>query len=159
MAPQLGGLFLMLERKIVSTKLAPAPKGPYSQGVIAGDFVFVAGQGPVDPQSGRLILGDIRSECELTLKNIEAIIAASGAKLADVTRCTVYLRDLQDFGAMNEVYQRYFSHNPPARTTIGASNLLGDIKVEIDAVAFLPDKKRSHARNHRSVRRERRSKR
>ncbi len=149
----------MSGKRIVSTKLAPAPKGPYSQGVIAGDFVFVAGQGPVDPQSGRLILGDISSECELTLKNVEAILRASGAKLEDVTRCTVYLRDLQDFEAMNEIYQRHFSRNPPARTTIGASNLLGDIKVEIDAVAFLPGKKRSHARNHRSARQEHRSKR
>lgn len=149
----------MSERKIVSTKLAPTPKGPYSQGVIAGDFVFVAGQGPVDPQSGRLILGDIRSECELTLKNIETILEASGAKLSDVTRCTVYLRDLQDFEAMNEVYRRFFPQNPPARTTIGANDLLGDIKVEIDAVAFLPDKKPSYVRIHRSARQERRSKR
>ncbi len=132
----------MPEKRIVVTKQAPAAKGPYSQGVVAGDLVFVAGQGPVDPASGRFVLGDIRSECELTLKNIEAILKAAGTTLANVVQCNVYLRDLDDFPAMNEVYSRFFPRPYPARTTIQAGDLLHDIKVEIDAVALLPGRKR-----------------
>lgn len=125
----------MPPKRIVTTKRAPAPKGPYSQGVIARDLVFVAGQGPVDPQTGKFRLGDIRSECHVTLKNIEAILKASGAQLADVVCCTVYLRDLADFPAMNEVYARFFPNACPARTTIQAGDLLHNMKVEIDAIA------------------------
>ncbi len=135
----------MSTKRIVMTKLAPAPKGPYSQAVVAGNLVFVAGQGPVDPQSGRFLLGDIRSECELTLKNIEAILKASGATLENVVQCTVYLRDLADFNSMNEVYSRFFPHRCPARTTLQAGDLLHQIKVEIDAVALLPTQ--AHARS------------
>jgi 2-iminobutanoate/2-iminopropanoate deaminase len=124
-----------MKTKIIRTDMAPSPKGPYSQGIIAGDFVFIAGQGPVDPRSGQLLLGDIRAECELTLRNIEAILTAAGATLSDVVKCTVYLRDLTDFGAMNEVYRRFFPRDCPARSTIQAGNLFGGIKVEIDAVA------------------------
>jgi len=138
----------MPRKKIIKTKLAPAAKGPYSQGVVAGDFVFVAGQGPVDPESGRFCLGDIRSECELTLKNIAAILKAAGAALENVVQCTVYLRDLADFNAMNEVYSRFFPKHCPARTTIQAANLLHEIKVEIDALALLPDAHASSFRRH-----------
>ncbi len=137
----------MPRKKIITTKLAPAAKGPYSQGVVAGDFIFVAGQGPVAPKSGRFCLGDIRSECELTLKNIEAILKAAGTTLENVVQCTVYLRDLADFNAMNEVYSRFFPKHCPTRTTIQAANLLHGIKVEIDAVALLPDE--SHALSFR----------
>lgn len=136
----------MPRKKIITTELAPAAKGPYSQGVVAGNFVFVAGQGPVDPKTGRFLLGTIRSECELTLKNIEAILKASGITLENVVQCTVYLRDLADFNAMNEVYSRFFLHHCPARTTLQAGDLLHGIKIEIDAVALLPARKstRSH---------------
>jgi 2-iminobutanoate/2-iminopropanoate deaminase len=140
----------MPKKRIIVTKQAPAAKGPYSQGVVAGDLVFVAGQGPVDSASGRFVLGDIRSECELTLKNIEAILKAAGTTLANVVQCTVYLRDLADFPAMNEVYSRFFPRPYPARTTVQASDLLHDIKVEIDAVALLPG--RRHTRSLHSVR-------
>lgn len=148
----------MPRKRIITTKLAPAAIGPYSQGVAAGDFVFVAGQGPVDPQSGRFVLGDIRSECELTLKNIEAILKASGTTLANVVQCTVYLRDLADFSAMNEVYGRFFSSHCPARTTVQAGNLLQDIKIEIDAVALLPNKRPPRPFQGRTPRARRRSK-
>ncbi|MFZ0736980.1 MAG: Rid family detoxifying hydrolase [Candidatus Acidiferrales bacterium] len=140
----------MLTKTIVRTEHAPSPKGPYSQGVIAGDLVYVAGQGPVDPQSGELRLGDIRSECELTLKNIEAILRASGTGLENVVQCRVYLADLKDFAAMNEIYCRFFPDNPPARTTVGAGSLLNGIKIEIDAVALAGDRKRERA--HRAER-------
>ncbi len=147
----------MSPKKIVMTKLAPTPKGPYSQGVIAGNFVFVAGQGPVDPQSGRSLLGDIRSECELTLKNIEAILKASGTTLENVVQCTVYLRDLADFNSMNEVYSRFFPRHCPARTTVQAGGLLHKIKVEIDAVALLPTRENTRSRPPRAARPRRRS--
>lgn len=135
----------MRAKKIVRTQLAPEPKGPYSQGIIAGDLVFVAGQGPVDPQSGRFILGDIREECELTLKNLEAILKASGTTLANVVQCTVYLGDLADFEAMNQVYGRFFPAHCPARTTLQAGKLLRGIKVEIDAVALIPNRRHKRA--------------
>jgi len=135
----------MTQKKIITAELAPAAKGPYSQGVVAGDLLFVAGQGPVDPASGRFVLGDIRSECQLTLKNIEAILKAGGTTLDNVVQCTVYLRDLADFPAMNEVYSRFFPRLCPVRTTIQAANLLQGIKVEIDAVALIPDER--HARS------------
>lgn len=148
----------MTKKSSVATRLAPVPKGPYSQAVIAGEFVFVAGQGPVDPASGNLVLGDIRSECELTLKNIEAILQASGTTLNNVVRCSVYLADINDFEPMNEVYSRFFPQNPPARTTIGTGSLLGGIKVEIDVVAFLENKKRWYARPRPAPRTSKRSK-
>lgn len=133
----------MPKKRAIVTKQAPAAKGPYSQGVVAGGFVFVAGQGPVDPASGRFVLSDIRSECELTLRNIEAILRAAGTTLANVVQCTVYLRDLADFSAMNEVYSRFFPRPYPARTTVQGGDLLQGIKVEIDAVALLPRGKRA----------------
>lgn len=147
----------MPRKQIITTKLAPAAIGPYSQGVVAGDFVFIAGQGPVDPESGRFVLGDIRSECELTLKNIEAILKASGTTLTNVVQCTVYLRDLADFTALNEVYGRFFSTHCPARTTVQAGNLLREIKVEIDAVALLPNKRSPRSFQRRKPRPRRRS--
>ncbi len=131
----------MPKKRIIVTKHAPAAKGPYSQGVVAGDLVFVAGQGPVDPASGRFVLGDISSECELTLRNIEAILEAARTTLANVVQCTVYLRDLADFPTMNDVYSRFFPQPYPARTTIGAGDLLHNMKVEIDAVALVPGRR------------------
>lgn len=128
----------MSEKRIIQTEQAPLPRGPYSQAVVANGFVFVAGQGPVDPQTGRFTLGDIRSQCELTLNNLEAILKASGTSLRNVIQCTVYLANLDDFEGMNHVYSRYFSDRCPARSTIQAARLLGGIKVEIDAIALIP---------------------
>jgi 2-iminobutanoate/2-iminopropanoate deaminase len=127
--------------KFVKTKLAPQPVGPYSQGVLAGNLIFVAGQAPIDPKSGKFVLGNIREETELTLRNVNAVLVAGGASLANVVYCTVYLRDLKDFAAMNDVYSRFFSGNYPARATIQAGDLLGGMKIEIAAIAFVPGKK------------------
>lgn len=139
----------MPKQTVIVTKQAPAAKGPYSQGVVAGGLVFVAGQRPVDPASGRFVLGDIRSECELTLRNIGAILKAAGTTLANVVQGRVYLRELAGFSAMNDVYSRFFMQPYPARTTIGAGDLLHNMKVEIDAVALVPG---SRARSLRQVR-------
>lgn len=115
----------------------PRAYGPYSHYNIANGFVFVSGQGPIDPDSGEPRLGSIEEETRLTLKNVERILAAAGASMADVVRCTVFLKDLNDFAGMNKVYAEFFPAAPPTRSTVGCDLLVG-IKVEIDAIAALP---------------------
>lgn len=122
-------------RHAVVTEQAPQPKGPYSQGVIEGDFIFVAGQGPTNPLTGTLELGDVRSETKRVFENIRAILQAAGSSLDHVVKCNVYLRDINDFAAMNEVYKTFFAAPFPARTTIQAGALPGGIAVEIECIA------------------------
>src|SRR5258705_12655294 len=122
-------------RKAIVTEKAPKPVGPYSQGVIEGDFIFVAGQGPINPLTGKLELGDARSETKRVFENMQAILQAAGSSLADVVKCNVYLRDINDFAAMNEVYATFFTAPFPARTTIKAGALPGGIAVEIEGIA------------------------
>src|SRR5579859_3157859 len=118
---------------------APAPRGPYSPAVKAGDYIYVAGQVPVDAISGQVMLGDIQTETRQVLTNIKNILAGCGASLADVVRCGVYLLDAGDFAAMNEVYAEFFGEAKPARTTIIVAGLpLKDAKIEIDAIAYKP---------------------
>src|SRR5262245_6888591 len=124
-------------KKVVRTDKAPQPVGPYSQGIIAGDFVYVAGQGPTNPATGQKAEGGITAETEQVLKNIQAILAAAGCSMRDVVKVNVYLSHPGDFKAMNEVYARYFSEEPPARTTVQASTPI-PILVEIDCVAYKP---------------------
>ncbi len=121
----------------VRTDKAPAPKGPYSQGRRAGGFLFVAGQVPFDVQ-GNLVGPGIAEQTRAALQNVKAIVEAAGATLADVVKVNVYLTDLGNFAAMNEVYRTFFSEPFPARTTVQAG-LLGFL-VEIDAVAPLPNR-------------------
>lgn len=122
-------------RKAIVTDRAPQPVGPYSQAVLEGDFIFVAGQGPINPATGDLELGDARSETKRVFENIKAILAAAGSALEHVVKCNVYLRDINDFAAMNDVYASYFSKPFPARTTIQAGALPGGIAVEIECIA------------------------
>jgi 2-iminobutanoate/2-iminopropanoate deaminase len=124
-------------REIVRTDRAPQPVGPYSQAVAAGDFVYVAGQGPTDPATGRRVEGGIAAETEQVLKNVQAILEAAGCTLRDVVKVNVYLSHAGDFRAMNEVYGRFFTDEPPARTTVQASPPV-PILVEIDCVAYRP---------------------
>ncbi len=114
---------------------APKPIGPYSQGVIDGDFIFVSGQGCINPLTGKMELGDVRSETKRTFENLRAILQAAGSSLDHVMKCNVYLRDISDFAAMNEVYETFFSAPFPARTTIQAGALPGGIAVEIECIA------------------------
>jgi 2-iminobutanoate/2-iminopropanoate deaminase len=122
-------------RHAIVTEKAPKPLGPYSQAIIEGDFIFLAGQGCTNPKTGKLELGDVRSETKRTFENIRAVLHAAGSSLDDVVKCNVYLRDINDFAAMNDVYQTFFSAPFPARTTIQAGALPGGIAVEIECVA------------------------
>ena len=129
-------------RKVVRTSDAPRPIGPYSQAIVAGGFIFVSGQGPINPKTNQLELGDIRAETRRTLENLRAILEAAGCSLRDVVRVGIYLADLNDFPAVNEVYAEFFTDNPPARTTVGAPGPK-NIKVEIDCIARLPERHRA----------------
>lgn len=126
-------------RKVVRTPDAPKPKGVYSQAIVDGDFVFVAGQAAINPKTNELELGDIKSETRRTLLNIQAILQAAGCKLDDVVRVGVFLANISDFDAMNEVYRTFFPYDPPARTTIGC--VLPKIKIEIDCIAHVPKRR------------------
>src|SRR5687767_2891794 len=122
-------------REAVSSRSAPAAIGPYSQAVRAGSFLFVSGQIPLDPDTGSLADGDIAAQTHRVFRNLTAILEAGGASLGDVVRTTVYLADMNDFAAMNEVYASYFSLPAPARSTIQAARLPRDARVEIDVIA------------------------
>ena len=118
---------------------APEPRGPYSPAVRAGDTIYVAGQIPIDPITGQIVLGDVKTETRQVLTNIRSILSGCGATMADVVRCGVYLINAGDFQAMNEVYAEFFGDSKPARTTIIVAALpLKDAKVEIDAIAYKP---------------------
>jgi len=116
---------------------APAPRGPYSPAVRAGDFIYVSGQGPIDPITDKLSKGDIQHETSLVLSNIKRILEACGASAADVVKCSVFLKDGSEFKAMNEVYEAFFGVNRPARTTV-VCEFVSDMRVEIDCVAYKP---------------------
>jgi 2-iminobutanoate/2-iminopropanoate deaminase len=126
----------MIERILVPG--APAPQGPYSPAVRAGDFIFVAGQGAIDPSTNKFAFGDIREETRLTLENIRRILEGCGASMADVVKCSVFLADASDFSKMNEVYAEFFGDNKPARTTVQAVFAEPRMKVEIDCIAYAP---------------------
>lgn len=117
----------------------PATIGPYSPSVRAGGFLFVSGQIPLDPATGRLVPGDVSAQAERALTNLAAVMAAAGASLAHVVRTTIYLADLGHFSAVNETYGRYFAPPYPARVTVQVAALPLGALVEIDAIAFVPD--------------------
>ncbi|HYY56031.1 MAG TPA: RidA family protein [Pyrinomonadaceae bacterium] len=126
-----------MPKKIVRTKKAPAPIGPYSQGVMAGSLVFASGQTPIDPQTGELIAGDIGAQTAQAILNLQAVLEAAGSSLERVVKATVFLADMNDFAAMNEAYGRFFTQEPPARTTIQAAALPRNARVEIELIAVL----------------------
>jgi len=119
------------------TDKAPAPLGPYSQGYKAGDFIFLAGQGPVNSRTGKLQGNTIEEQTRQTLENIKAILQAGGASMEDVVKVTVILSDVVDFKPMNEVYKTFFSGSPPARACFGGQMLLPDMMLEIDTIAYV----------------------
>jgi len=124
-------------RVAISADDAPKAIGPYSPAIRAGNLVFVSGQVPLDPAIGAIVTGDITVQTDRVMRNIEALLKAAGCGFEHVVRTTVFLADLNDFAAMNDVYGRYVGNPPPARATVQVARLPRDVKVEIDAIAVL----------------------
>ena len=124
-----------MTKRIIQTEQAPAAIGPYSQAISIGDFLFTSGQIALDPESGIFLSGEIEEETEQTLKNISAILRASGLSVENVVKTTVYLSDLNHFSRMNQVYEKYFSKTKPARACVQVAALPKGAKIEIDAIA------------------------
>jgi 2-iminobutanoate/2-iminopropanoate deaminase len=120
----------------ISTKDAPQAIGPYSQGIKANGFVFVSGQVAFDPATGQIVEGDISMQTDRVLRNLLAILKAAGSSLEKAVRCGVFLKNMNDFAAMNQVYGKYFTSAPPARTTVEVARLPKDVLVEIDVIAL-----------------------
>ena len=123
----------------IQTEHAPAAIGPYSQAIKAGGFVFASGQIPIDPKTGEFVAGGIAEQTERVLKNLAAVLEAAGSSLDQVVKTTVFLADMKEFGAMNEVYGRFFTGATPARATVAAAGLPRDARVEIEAIAVVSD--------------------
>jgi 2-iminobutanoate/2-iminopropanoate deaminase len=123
-------------KEIIQTEHAPQAIGPYSQAVKTNGLVFASGQIPTDPQTGQFVPGGIEEQTEQVLKNLAAVLEAAGSGLNRVVKTTVFLLDMQEFGAMNEVYGRFFKEEPPARATVQAARLPRDARVEIEAIAL-----------------------
>ena len=123
-------------RDVISTPKGPGAIGPYSQAIRANGFVFVSGQIPLDPASAQLIQGGIAEQTERVLENLKAILEAAGSSLNHAVKVGVFLKDMSEFGQMNEVYARYFPHQPPARATVEVARLPRDVRVEIDIIAL-----------------------
>ncbi len=123
-------------KEIISTQRGPKAIGPYSQAIKANGFLFVSGQIPIDPQTNQMMEGDITRQTERVLENLKGIVEAAGSSLDRVVKTTVYLKDLSDFAAMNEVYGRYFPSASPARATVEVARLPRDVRIEIDLIAL-----------------------
>ncbi len=123
-------------KEIISTQRGPKAIGPYSQAIKANGFLFVSGQIPIDPQTNQMLEGDITRQTARVLENLKGIVEAAGSSLDRVVKTTVYLKDLSDFAAMNEVYGRYFPSASPARATVEVARLPRDVRIEIDLIAL-----------------------
>ena len=124
-------------RQLVTAPDAPKAMGAYSPAIKAGNLLFISGQIPVDPTTGSLIDGDIAAQADQVMRNLTALLRAAGASFTNVVRTTVYLADMNDFAAMNEVYRKYIVDPPPARATVQVARLPRDVKIEVDAIAVL----------------------
>ncbi len=124
-------------KKTIATENAPKAIGPYSQAVVSNGVAYLSGQIAIDPVSGKLLDGDTAAQTELVLDNLKAVLEACGTSLGNVLKVTVFLKDMNDFAVMNEVYARYFTTNPPARAAVEVARLPKDVRVEIDAIAAI----------------------
>lgn len=124
-------------KQVIHTDSAPAAIGPYSQAIQIGDLLFVSGQVPIDPSTGTIVEGDIKAQAQQSLNNLKAILNAAGTNMGAVVKTTVFLADMNDFAAMNEVYAQFFQEPFPARSAVQAARLPKDAKVEIEAIAQL----------------------
>ena len=127
-----------MERHVTATSAAPAAVGPYSQAIRCGDMIYTAGQLGLDPETGKLVAGGVQAQTRQALRNLQAILTASGSSMADVVKTTVFLQDMTDFRAMNEVYATFFPAAPPARSAVQVAALPLNGLVEIEAVAIVP---------------------
>ncbi len=123
-------------KKIIKTSEAPQAVGPYSQAVEAGGFVFVSGQIPLDPKTGNVVQGDIREQTQRIMENAKSVLAAAGCGMNNVVKTMIYLKNMADFAAVNEVYGGYFPSDPPSRATVGVSRLPKEVSVEMDFIAW-----------------------
>ncbi len=123
-------------REVIATDQAPKAIGPYSQAIRAAGLIFTSGQVAIDPATQQVVAGDIAAQTERVLKNLAAVLAGADSSMDKVLRCTVFLKNMGDFAAMNEVYGRYFIKNPPARSTVEVARLPKDVLVEIDVIAL-----------------------
>jgi 2-iminobutanoate/2-iminopropanoate deaminase len=126
-----------MSRQAVQTDLAPKAIGPYSQAIGSGGFLFLSGQIPLDPATMALVEGDVREQAHQVMRNLRSVLEAAGSSLDAVVRTTIFLADLDDFAAVNDIYGSYFAAPPPARSTVQVARLPRDARVEIDAIAFL----------------------
>ena len=124
-----------MAKSVVSTNDAPQAIGPYSQGIKLGNLIFTAGQIPLDPASGKIVEGGIAEQADRVMRNVQAVLAAAGSSLDRVVKTTCFLANLDDFGAFNEVYGRYFTNMPPARSTVKAARLPAGALVEVECIA------------------------
>ncbi len=125
----------LAQHEVISTENAPAAIGPYSQAIMAGDTLYLAGQIAIDPATNQVVPGTIEEETTLVLDNLQAVLEAAGMTMANVVSTSVFLADLDEFPRMNEVYATYFTENPPARATVQVARLPRDVKIEISAIA------------------------
>ncbi|HEY4840625.1 MAG TPA: RidA family protein [Terriglobales bacterium] len=123
-------------REVIATSEAPSAIGPYSQAIRAAGMIFTSGQVAIDPATQQVVAGEVGAQTERVLRNLDAILRAAGSSLGKVVRCTVFLKNMGDFAAMNEVYGKYFKEAPPARSTVEVARLPREVLVEIDAIAL-----------------------
>ncbi len=128
-----------MQKKVISTSEAPRAIGPYSQAIRAGSFVFVSGQIPIEPTTGEMVSGDIQSQTRRVMENIKAVLEAAGGSLNSIVKTTIFLKSLEDFNSVNEIYGSFFKDAPPARATVEVSNLPKGARIEIEAVACVED--------------------
>lgn len=126
-----------MEKKIISTQKAPSAIGPYSQAVKVGNFVFTSGQIPIVPATGDIVYGDVQAAAKQSLENVKAILEEAGTTMDNVVKTVVFLKDMNDFTAVNEVYGTYFTKNMPARSAVQVAKLPKDVQVEIEAIAII----------------------
>lgn len=124
-------------KKVIQTDNAPAAIGPYSQAVRAGDFLYVSGQIPLDPTSGEVVSGGVEEQTDRVLKNLQAILEEAGADFTNVVKFSIFLKDIEDFGVVNEIYGSFLEEPYPARATVEVSRLPKDVLVEMDVVAYV----------------------
>ena len=128
-----------MKKRVIQTDKAPKAMGPYSQAIQAGNFLFLSGQIPIDPKTGELIGGDIRQQTQQVLKNIKGILESQKLSMDDVIKATIFLRDMENFNQMNEIYASCFPVDPPARSTVEVSKLPRNVDIEMEAIALIPE--------------------